>query len=60
LINVSDLQQAFPAVIGEDGREEGEVTALFQRALAEMRYLGLVKGTRKRVDHVAKVGWRGL
>ena len=59
LINASDLWQAFHAVVG-DGRTDEESTALFHRALAELRYLGLVKSTRKRVDHVAKVAWRGL
>jgi origin recognition complex subunit 3 len=33
---------------------------LFQRALAELKGMGFVKATRKRVDHVAKVAWRGL
>lgn len=59
MINASDLWQAFQAVIG-DGEDEQQTMALFQRALAEMRYLGFVKNTRKRVDHVAKVAWRGL
>ena len=59
LINASDLRQAFLAVMGDERSEEQNM-ALFQRALAELRYLGLVKSTRKRVDHVAKVAWRGL
>ncbi len=60
LINVSDLRQAFLAVLGDEGRSEDENIALFQRALAELKCLGFVKGTRKRVGHVAKVAWRGL
>ena len=59
LINVSDLWQAFQAVMHGE-KEEGDLMALFQRGLAELRYLGLVKSTRKRADHVAKVAWRGL
>lgn len=59
LINVSDLWQAFQAVMGGE-KEEGDLMSLFQRGLAELRYLGLVKSTRKRADHVAKVAWRGL
>lgn len=59
LINASDLWQAFQAVMGDD-RPQEENMALFQKALAELQYLGLVKNTRKRVDHVAKVAWRGL
>ncbi|KAK4629144.1 Origin recognition complex subunit 3 [Fulvia fulva] len=60
LINASDLWQAFAAVMGESQDDEHATMALFQRALADMKYLGLVKNTRKRVDHVAKVAWRGL
>ncbi|KAK4499501.1 hypothetical protein PRZ48_010016 [Zasmidium cellare] len=59
MINASDLWQAFQAVVG-DSQDEQQVMAQFQRGLAEMRYLGFVKNTRKRVDHVAKVAWRGL
>ena len=59
LINVSDLWQAFQAVMSGE-KEEGDLMSLFQRGLAELRYLGLVKSTRKRADHVAKVAWRGL
>lgn len=33
---------------------------LFQRALAELKYLGLVKPSRKKTDHIAKVMWKGL
>jgi hypothetical protein len=33
---------------------------LFQRALAELKYLGLVKPTRKKTDHISKVAWKGL
>lgn len=64
LINVYDLWQAFRAVMAlPDERSddlEGQTMALFQRGLAELRYLGLMKTTRKRADHVAKVAWRGL
>lgn len=34
--------------------------ALFQRALAELKYLGLVKASRKKTDHVSKIMWKGL
>ncbi|CAK4033407.1 Origin recognition complex subunit 3 [Lecanosticta acicola] len=59
LINASDLWQAFQAVTGAE-EDEQRGMALFQRALAELRYLGFLKSTRKRVDHVAKVAWKGL
>jgi origin recognition complex subunit 3 len=60
LINASDLWQAFQAVIGDSQEDEQQTMALFQRSLAELRYMGMVKGTRKRVDHVAKIAWKGL
>ncbi|KAF2270693.1 hypothetical protein CC78DRAFT_139011 [Lojkania enalia] len=59
LINVSDLWSAFNA-IGGDEDSESKTMALFQRALAELKYLGLVKPSRKKVDHVAKMMWKGL
>ncbi|KAH7399577.1 origin recognition complex subunit [Pyrenochaeta sp. MPI-SDFR-AT-0127] len=61
LINVSDLWSAFQAIAG-DGDEENEskTIALFQRALAELKHLGLVKPSRKKTDHIAKVMWKGL
>ncbi|KAJ4990253.1 origin recognition complex subunit [Stagonosporopsis vannaccii] len=63
LINVTDLWSAFKAIAGVgDDDDEGESTtmALFQRALAELKYLGLLKPTKKKTDHVAKVMWKGL
>jgi origin recognition complex subunit 3 len=60
-INVQDLWTAFFAVVGdEDAAEDHEAVFLFQRALAELRHLGLVKSTRRKTDHIAKVSWRGL
>lgn len=34
--------------------------ALFQRSLAELKHLGLIKSSRKKIDHVAKAAWIGL
>lgn len=34
--------------------------ALFSRALAELKYLGMIKSSRKKADHVAKLLWKGL
>jgi origin recognition complex subunit 3 len=33
---------------------------LFQQALAELSYLGMLKSTKKKADHVVKASWRGL
>ncbi|KAG6041582.1 hypothetical protein E4U41_003478 [Claviceps citrina] len=68
LINVADLWAAFNAVVGREGDDDtgdgdgdgdGERRALvmFYRGLAEMRALGFVKSSKKKVDHVAKVKW---
>ncbi|KAH9879309.1 hypothetical protein J1614_002748 [Plenodomus biglobosus] len=61
LMNVTDLWSAFNAIAGE-GEEENEskTMALFQRALAELKYLGLVKPSRKKTDHITKTMWKGL
>ena len=34
--------------------------ALFYRALAELKYLGMIKNSRKRTDHLVKLSWKGL
>ena len=34
--------------------------ALFSRALAELKYLGMIKNSRKKADHLAKLSWKGL
>jgi len=60
LINVSDLWSAFTAIVGDEREEGKEAIALFERALAELKYLGLIKSTRKKADHIAKVSWPGL
>ncbi|KAH8148178.1 uncharacterized protein LAJ45_07630 [Morchella importuna] len=63
LINIFDLWRAFYQVIGGDEGEdcdEATAQALFYRALAEMRFLGLVKHTKKKADHLAKLAWKGL
>ncbi|KAF2118306.1 origin recognition complex subunit [Lophiotrema nucula] len=61
VINAADLWSAFNAMAGgEEEDDESKTMALFQRALAELRYLGLVKPSRKKTDHVAKMMWKGL
>lgn len=63
LINVFDLWSAFFTIIGgDDGEDCDERTtlALFYRALADLRLLGLVKQSRKKTDHLAKLAWKGL
>ena len=37
-----------------------EYRALFYRGLAELTFLGFVKETKRKTDHVAKLAWKGL
>jgi origin recognition complex subunit 3 len=63
LINVFDLWSAFYAIIGgEDGGayDERDTLVLFYRALADLKIMGLVKQSRKKTDHLAKLAWKGL
>ncbi|KAI9680013.1 MAG: hypothetical protein M1817_005028 [Caeruleum heppii] len=71
LINVFDLWSAFFAIVGRDEGKEGDVDraegkemmralALFYRAFADLRFLGLIKHSKKKTDHLAKLAWKGL
>jgi origin recognition complex subunit 3 len=63
LINVSDIWTAFYSVIGGDngdGYDERTALMLFYRGLADLRLLGMVKQSKKKVDHLAKSTWKGL
>ena len=41
-------------------RANKNARALFSRALAELKYMGMVKSSRKKADHLAKLSWKGL
>ncbi len=63
LINICDLWSAFLELFGgEDGRDidERDMLVLFYRALADLKLLGMVKQSKKKADHLAKVAWKGL
>ena len=65
LINNADMWSAFHAIVGNDEAEDEEADlqralALFSRALAELKYMGTIKQSRKRADHLAKLQWKGL
>ena len=34
--------------------------ALFYQGLAELGFLGFIKHSKKKTDHVAKLAWKGL
>lgn len=40
--------------------EHGHGRALFSRALAELKYMGMIKNSRKKADHISKLLWKGL
>ena len=41
-------------------RTEPGCRALFYRALADLKYLGMIKHSKKKTDHMAKLAWKGL
>jgi origin recognition complex subunit 3 len=63
LVNMHDLWQAFHAVFESqqgDSCDERMTMALFYRAISELRALGILKHSRKKLDHAAKSAWMGL
>lgn len=66
LINVGDMWIAYCTVMSTDEHEEMDddrrktLLALFTRALAELRYLGIIKPTTRKNDQYAKVFSQGL
>lgn len=63
LVNVHDLWQAFYAVFENDQGKKCDdriVMALFYGALSDLKSFGIVKNSRKKTDHLAKVAWMGL
>ena len=64
LINIYDLWSAFVDLMGGSENEmtidERDLLVLFYRALADLKLLGMVKQSRKKADHLAKISWKGL
>lgn len=67
LINLFDWLQAFVTVVttGEE-EEEGKKKAVdkvlqarFIRAVSELQFLGFIKPTKRKTDHVARLTWGG-
>lgn len=67
LVNIFDLWKAFSTIVS-GGDDDGDGDAgdertslmLFYRALSELKALGMMKPSRKKIDHVSKSSWRGL
>uniref|UniRef100_A0A131YHI7 Origin recognition complex subunit 3 n=1 Tax=Rhipicephalus appendiculatus TaxID=34631 RepID=A0A131YHI7_RHIAP len=61
LINLYDMMQSFKSVkSGEtalSAEEEKVVQAQFFRSIAELQFLGLVKPTLRKTDHVQRMTW---
>ncbi|KAF4555878.1 Origin recognition complex subunit 3-like protein [Elsinoe fawcettii] len=60
MVNAADLRSAFAAILGDKVEDEEILNAVFLRSLAELSHLGLVKGTKKKADHLIKTAWKGL
>lgn len=69
LINLYDWLEAFVTVMSAaedqdaDSEEKGKVDSLkharFIQAVSEMEFLGFVKSTKQKTDHVARLTWGG-
>lgn len=46
--------------IAEQLADYEKLRALFSRALAELKYMGMIKNSRRKADHLAKLQWNGL
>ena len=63
IVNAHDLWSAFYAVFESeqgDKCDERVTMALFYRALSELKALGVIKNSRKKMDHIAKTSWKAL
>lgn len=63
LINSFDFYNAFKAILQTDDpncSEDELALALFYQAVSDVNILGMVRHSRKKIDHLAKYAWRGL
>ena len=63
LINIFDLWSAFFEMVGggeEQKYDERDALVMFYRGLAALKSLGIVKQSKKKADHLAKIAWKGL
>ncbi|BES99807.1 Origin recognition complex subunit [Nesidiocoris tenuis] len=63
LINMYDWLQSFNLLVtgkeADDDSISPEVQARFTQAVSEMEFLGFVKSSKKKADHVARLTWGG-
>ncbi|KAI1006129.1 hypothetical protein K3495_g2092 [Podosphaera aphanis] len=63
LINVFDLWSAFSNALKSADQvafNERDALVLFYRALADLKMIGLVKQSKRKIDHLSKLAWKGL
>ena len=63
MINISDLWTSFLSIMeGEEdgGCDERIALMLFYQGLADLKLLGMIKHSKRKVDHLGKSIWRGL
>ncbi|XP_043231579.1 origin recognition complex subunit 3-like [Amphibalanus amphitrite] len=56
LINLFDWMQAFRAVVGASDDDQ-TIQARFAHCVAELQFLGFIKSTQRKTDHVARLTW---
>eukprot|EP00042_Codosiga_hollandica_P046810 m.497420 g.497420 ORF g.497420 m.497420 type:complete len:264 (-) comp57312_c0_seq21:754-1545(-) len=59
LINLFDLLQAFASVIAQDSSSE-DVQARFVQAISQLQYLGFLKPTKRKTDHMQRLAISAL
>ncbi|KXJ73230.1 hypothetical protein RP20_CCG016237 [Aedes albopictus] len=65
MINLFDWLQAFRTVVDECGEPDDDqdqqvdpkIQARFTRAVAELQFLGFIKSSKRKTDHVARLTW---
>ncbi|XP_055630148.1 origin recognition complex subunit 3 [Toxorhynchites rutilus septentrionalis] len=61
MINLFDWLQAFRTVVDESNAEDSKldpkIQARFTRAVAELQFLGFIKTSKKKTDHVTRLTW---
>ncbi|XP_018653429.1 putative origin recognition complex subunit [Schistosoma mansoni] len=61
MVNLYDWLMAFASILGEAVDSENppsqETQCRFLQGLAELQYLGCIKSTRRKVDHVIRLTW---
>ncbi|KAF7732774.1 Origin recognition complex subunit 3 [Apophysomyces ossiformis] len=66
MINLYDWFVAFGCILEREKRpaskklEENEVQARFIRAVAELQFLGFIKPTQRKTDHVVRLTWSAM